>query len=155
MSKKIVSTLLIVFCFISVFFISCEKDTFEEKVNPTEVVSSILTGEEARIVFLRLEEKIKESVALRAANRSVVTPLGEIHFDEVMKVTNPNGWISYSFEMIKSDSEITSVYNITLLEKDDKAKVKVYEFKFSPEFSVLYNKNKNLKDFDGTLKTPP
>ncbi|WP_293893561.1 hypothetical protein [Flavobacterium sp.] len=149
--KKIAKPLLIVSL---ILLFSCEKDLYEEKIKKDyKFKYETLTGTKAQQIFDRVNNKIriKGSSIAGSYNRVVITGIGTIESDEVLKVIDSLGKENYTFKVLRPTDNYKVFYNLLFQEKDGYSVVKLFEYTMTDEFAEKYKLTQDFKDFKGTV----
>lgn len=136
-------------------FVSCERDLYDEPIQQTHKKNKAesLRGAAALQIAKKLNRILKNNVTLDASTGRFLAPIGIISFDEVRKVTDTLGNVSYTFRLDHPESSDQKFFNIVLQEKNEHSTVKMYEYEMTPTFASQYRQTLSLINYAGTVKS--
>lgn len=153
--KKTLKILIICFALI---ISSCEKELYEQSIIKNKSSKTeMLRGREAEKVALRLK-KILESQNSLSSNefaRTISLNIGNISYDEILKIIDPYGKENYTFKIELPEDTDLKFTNLILQEKDSYTTIKLIEYNMTEQFAYEFKQHKEITRFKGTIKFTP
>lgn len=139
-------------------FSSCEKDLYQENIKQKHNSrTEILTGKEAEKVASRLNSFLSSRISTNndAFSKTITLDIGNISYDEILKIIDSYGKENYTFEIIYPEKSYKKFANLILQEKENHTTVKIIEYEMTEEYALQYKLGADLSQFKGIIKVLP
>jgi hypothetical protein len=158
MKNRIKTTLKLTLICSLFFFLSCEKELYEQSIKKNKTSKTeMLRGKEAEKVALRIKKILgsQNSLSSNEFARTITLDFGNINYDEILKIIDTYGKENYTLQIDYPEKTDTKFANLILQEKDNYTSIKVIEYNMTEQFAQQYKLNKDITQFQGTIKFTP
>ncbi|MCA6422154.1 MAG: hypothetical protein IM568_04950 [Flavobacterium sp.] len=158
MKNRIKTTLKLTLICSLFFFLSCEKELYEQSIKKNKTSKTeMLRGKEAEKVALRIKKILNSQNSLSSNEfaRTISLNIGNISYDEILKIIDTYGKENYTLKIELPEETDLKFANLVLQEKDSYTTIKVIEYNMTEQFAQHYKLNKDITQFQGTIKFTP
>lgn len=158
MKNRIKTTLKLTLICSLFFFLSCEKELYEQSIKKNKTSKTeMLRGKEAEKVALRIKKILNSQNSLNSNEfaRTISLNIGNISYDEILKIIDTYGKENYTLKIELPEETDLKFANLVLQEKDSYTTIKVIEYNMTEQFAQHYKLNKDITQFQGTIKFTP